>query len=194
KSSGLMPDRYIRLDLLPNPNVEWHIAGTIESGHTAAYEFAPGSMRRLGKGLNLSFEISPPQSCFSPHLVLSGVTRPHQSTNLWRSDPQSDLPQWLELNWDEKQHISTIELTFPGYIEREYHAYPPLYRDPQCAKDYSIQAWIDDRWHEILAIKDNYQRRRQHILQSPIETNRVRILFHATHGDPSAGLVEIRCY
>jgi hypothetical protein len=192
--NGLIADRYVRLDLLPNPNVEWHIAGAIEPGHLAAYEISPGSMRRLGKGLCLSYQVDPPQSCFSPRLAISGGTRPYRSTNLWRSDRKGTFPQWLELQWEEVQRISTIEITFPGYIEREYHAYPPFYRDPQCAKDYSIQAWIDRQWHEILHITDNYQRHRRHPLQPSIETELMRILIHSTNGDPSAGVFEIRCY
>jgi hypothetical protein len=194
EKSGMVPNHYVRLDLLPNPNIEWYIASTIEPGHMAAYEIAQGFMRRLGKGLCLSFKVEPSQSCYSPHHVISGVTRPYQSTNLWRSDPKQTLPQWLELRWERNHRISTIELIFPGYIEREYHAYPPFYRDPQCAKDYVIEAWIDKRWQEILTITNNYQRHRRHILQSPIKTDSMRIVFLSTNGDPSAGLYEVRCY
>jgi hypothetical protein len=194
KNTGLIADRYVRLDLLPNPKIEWHIADAIETGHFAAYEISPGHMRRLGKGLGLSYEIDPPQSCFSPKLVVSGVTRPYRSTNIWRSDRKQAFPQWLELRWEKKQRISTIELTFPGYVEREYHAYPPFYRDPQCAEAYSIEARIDKQWHGILHITNNYQRHRRHSLRSPIETDAVRIIIRATNGDSSAGIFEVRCY
>jgi hypothetical protein len=192
--SGLIPDSYVRLDVLPNPNVEWYTVETVFAGHMAAYEIAQGFMRRLGKGLCLSFKVEPYQSCFSPRHVTNGVTRPYRCPNLWRSDPVQSLPQWLELKWEKQQLISTIELTFLGNIEREYHAYPPLFRDPQCVKDYSIEAWSNNRWQEILSIKDNYQRHQQHNLQTPIKTDDLRIIIRSTNGEKSAGLYEVRCY
>ncbi len=116
--NGLHAGQYLRLDLLPNPAVEWMIAGTMLDGHPAAYEMAPGKMRRLGPGMSLSFQVLPPQSCYGAQNVTSGVTRPHRYTNLWRSNPQLPLPHWLELSWQEPQEISIVELTFPGNIAR----------------------------------------------------------------------------
>jgi hypothetical protein len=188
------PGCYVRLDLGANSSVKWHASRAIEPGHLSAYEIGRGKMRRYGSGLTMSFRISPAQPCYGPRNVLTGVTRPHRFTNLWRSDPAAVLPQWLQLDWLEMQTIQTVELTFPGHLIREYHSYSPFYRDAQCVRDYTVQAWIEDAWVSVVAVRGNYQRHRRHPLEQPITTQKLRILVEATNGDPSAAIYEVRCY
>ncbi|WP_256011685.1 FAD-dependent oxidoreductase [Desertivirga xinjiangensis] len=190
-----LPDnRYIRLDLLPNPEVEWLIAGRIESAHVAMYQISENKMRRFGNGETLSFKVEPPQACFKAQNVISGVSRPHRSANLWKSDPNLPLPQSIELTWAELKSLSEIQLTFPGHLLREYHAYEPFYRDPQCPKDYSVEAFLEGNWETVIEVKNNYQRQNKHRLLHAIDTDRIRISVNATNGDPSAQIYEIRCY
>jgi hypothetical protein len=185
---------YVRLDLLPNARVVWHVAGAIEPGHVSAFEMAPGKMRRYSSGVTMAVRIDPPQACFSANNVISGQTRPHTSTNLWRSDPGQTMPQWLQLGWQDEQKISTVELTFAGHLLREYHAYAPFYRDPQCVRDYDIEIETDGAWHRILEIRGNYQRHRRHIMAAPVLARKLRVLMLATNGDASAAIYEIRTY
>jgi len=185
---------YVRLDILQNPDIEWLCAGRIESGHVAMYQIGKDKMRRFGNGVTLSFKVSPAQPCFGPANVISGVTRPHAFTNLWKSDPSLPLSQWLQLNWDQEERIGQIELSFPGHLLREYHAYDPFYRDPQCPKDYDILAFLDGQWETLLEVKGNYQRHQRHALQAPVSTRQIRIQVNATNGDPSAQIFEVRCY
>lgn len=192
--SGLAPGRYLRVDLLPNPEVAWHRAGRIEPGHVAAFEMGRGRMRRYGEGVTLAFRVEPPQPCFGAANVLSGVTRPHRFTNLWRSDPAESLDQWLRLDWPEPVEIATVDLTFAGHLLREYHAYEPLYRDPQCPRDYTLEARVGDEWRALLRVEGNHQRRRVHVLPERVWTDALRIVVHATNGDPSAAIYEVRCH
>jgi FAD dependent oxidoreductase len=185
---------YVRLDLLPNPKVIWHVAGAIEPGHVSAFEMAPGKMRRYSSGVTLAVRVDPPQASFGASNVISGQTRPHASTNLWRSDPGHPLPQWLQLAWPDEKKISIVELTFAGHLLREYHAYAPLYRDPQCVRDYDIEIEIDGEWQPVLEIRGNYQRHRRHALATRASAKRLRIKVLATNGDPSAAVYEIRIY
>lgn len=191
---GLKPGAYVRLDLAANPNVIWHAAGAIIPGHISAFEMGEDRMRRYEKGMTMSYIISPPQKAFGGSNIISGVTRPYRSTNLWRSDPLQPLPQWVELSWDTKQRVGTVEITFAGHLFREYHAYGPLYRDPQCVKDYRIQAWIDGEWKDVVHVVDNYQRHVRHTLLETIVAEKLRVLIEATNGDPSAAVYEVRCY
>ncbi|WP_189021876.1 FAD-dependent oxidoreductase [Paenibacillus albidus] len=190
----LASGRYIRLDLLRSPDVEWHMAGAVVPGHTSAYEMGGGKMRRYRDGGTLSFRVSPPQPCFRASNALSGVSRPYDYTNVWRSDPAEPLSQWLQLKWTAPQTIGVVILVFPGHLFREYHQYEPFYRDPQCPKDYDIQAWNDGEWHTVVSVRDNHQCRRVHTLTSAETTDRLRIVILATGGDPSAAISEIRCY
>lgn len=189
--AGLAPG-YVRMDLDANPALVWVKAGGLEPGHVSAWDMGNGQMR--GQAHALSFKVEPAQACYGPANVQSGVTRPRESVHLWRSDPREPLSQWLQLDWDRKVEIRQVELTFPGHLLAEYHNYPPFYRDPQCARDYSILADEGEGFREILRVTGNYQRQRKHTLDVPVRTSKLRVAIHATNGDPSAAIYEIRCY
>lgn len=192
--SALPTGGYVRIDVEANPDVEWHISEDVVPGNLATYEAMPGHYRRFAGGATLSFRVDPPQDCFAPRNVLSGVTRPSASTNLWRSDPAEPLPQWLELAWDSPRTIAQVQLTFEGQLLREYHACPPFYRDPQTVADYELQAHVGGSWVTVEKSVGNTATRVVHTLATPVETDRLRLLVQATNGDRSAGLFEIRCY
>ncbi|RKP49862.1 FAD-dependent oxidoreductase [Cohnella endophytica] len=194
RETGLKPTSYVRLDLLANPHVAWHLGEIVVPGHACAYEMGEGKMRRDWNGPTRSFRVDPPQRSFGPEQVLSGVTRPHRYTNLWRSDSGEKLPQWLELSWSDRQEIGHVELTFPGHLLWEYRGYAPFYRDPQCPKDYRIEAWTEDSWVQVLAVAGNYHRHRRHRLEKSVLTEKLRVVIEATNGDPSAAIYEVRCY
>lgn len=185
---------YLRLDIAPNPQVEWLVSGAVQPGNVACYEASPGRYRRFGGGNTLSFTVEPPQQAYPPENVLTGVTRPHRCTNLWRSDPRQPLSQWIQLAWPAPRTIGQIQLTFAGHLLREYHAQPPFYRDPQCAKDYRVQAELDGEWVDVARVHGNHTTRRVHDLQPNVTTQRIRVMIDATNGDPAAGIYEIRCY
>ena len=184
---------FLRLDALPNKAVHWHAAQKIIPGHMAMYAISPNRMRRFGNGHTLAYRIAPAQRPFDAAQVLTGVTRPHRATNLWVSDPAQPLPQSLELAWAAPQTISQVQLVFPGHLIREYHAYAPFYRDPQCPRDYRVEAEVDGVWQTVVTVKNNYQRLRRHALAAPVAARRVRVVVTATNGDPSASLYEVRC-
>lgn len=185
---------YVRLDLMANKNLQWHESGRIVPGHTSAFEMGRGRMRRYhGQGRTLSFRMHPAQPAYGPANVIRGATRPYRFTNLWRSDPAQPLEQWLELSWSAPQTVGRVELTFPGHLFQEYHAYPPFYRDPQCAKDYRVEAWVDGGWKSLARAEGNYQPRRQHAFEA-VKTSRLRVVIETTNGDPSAAVYEVRCY
>lgn len=191
----LPPAGYIRVDLLENADVAWHVAGAVEPGHVSAFEFSPGKMRRYSSGVTLALKADPPLKVYGAANVLTGVTRPHADTNLWRSDATQSLPQWVQLEWSGPQTIRELHLTFPGHLLREYHAYAPMYRDPQCVRDYDVQTLGEDgEWSTVAAVRDNYQRRNVVTFAAPVTTMQIRIVLLATHGDPSAAIYEVRVY
>ncbi|PPF42704.1 hypothetical protein C5B85_15640 [Pseudoclavibacter sp. AY1F1] len=187
-------DGYVRLDLEKTEGAEWVVASTILPGQLAGYEAAPGLLRRFGGGSTMSFQIDPPQSPYKARNVLTGTTRPHRSTNVWRSDPGRPLPQWIELAWDAPVEVRQLQVTFAGHLLREYHAYPPFYRDPQCAKTYAIEVPEGEGWRPIIEVDGNYRTRVVHTLDEPVLTDRVRLVVSATNGDASAAVYEMRAY
>ena len=192
--NGLPSNAYIRIDLDANPALSWKLAGCVVPGHIGVYQNGSDKMRRFSNGSTLSFKVYPPQACFSPENVINGLSRPHRYTNLWRSDPALPLEQWIELSWNEEIALGQVEITFPGHLLREYHAYSPFYRDPQCAKDYRIEIWQKTQWETVEKISGNYQRRRCHTFKKNFNTDKLRVVIEKTNGDPSAAIYEIRCY
>ncbi|MGJ0205131.1 FAD-dependent oxidoreductase [Leucobacter sp. gxy201] len=184
---------YVRVDLAAAERVEWVVSPHVLPGQIAAYEDSPGRYRRFGGGQTLSFTVEPPQTPYGPENVIAGATRPHRAANQWRSDPASPLPQWIELAWTEPQAVSQVQLTFAGNLLREYHAYPPLYRDPQCVRAYDVQAFVDGRWLTVASQTHNYSNRVVHDFKT-VKSDRLRVVVHATNGDSAAGIYEIRCY
>ncbi|OAS21233.1 FAD-dependent oxidoreductase [Paenibacillus oryzisoli] len=185
---------YIRLDIGAHPHLYWHKAADMVPGMAAAADMGNGLMRRVGNGETLAFQIEPEQSSYPVTHVLSGVTRPYRSTNLWRSSPSEMMPQWIELTWGEEQVISQVEVTFAGNLLRDYRFYAPLNQDPQCVKVYELQAWIANGWATLDRVDNNYNRKRIHRLAQAVHTTQIRILIHETNGDPSAAVYEVRVY
>jgi hypothetical protein len=194
RENGLPLNSYIRIDLCANKNVSWPVAGCILPGHTAMYQIGENKMRRYHNGLTFSFKLSPGQDCYKPENVISGVTRPHQYTNVWISDSNLPLSQWLQLSWDSPQKVSKVELTFPGHLLREYHAYGPFYRDPQCPKEYQVEGLENGEWKVLATILDNYQRQNKLKLDRTYELTDLKVVVKSTNGDKSAQIYEVRVY
>lgn len=192
--NGLIDNQYIRLDLGVNTNVEWKEAGCVIPGHTAMYQIGENKMRRYYNGNTLSFKVAPAQDCFHAKNVISGVTRPHEYTNVWMSDRNFPLDQWVNLSWDAQQDIEQVELTFPGHLLREYHAYAPFYRDPQCPKDYEIWVLENENWIKVVNVENNYQRQRKHFLDKTYSAKEIKIVVKSTNGDTRACIYEVRVY
>lgn len=185
----------IRVDLSANDKVLWHPSSRVEPGLVSMFEIGRGYMRTYQQGVTMSVKVEPGQRCYPPENVINGWTRPYRQTNLWRSDPSRPLDQWLALEWDSPVELSSVELTFPGHLLREYHAYGPFYRDPQCPRDYTIEVLRENEsWEPVVDVTDNYQRHRKHPVDTSRETGAVRITVHKTNGDPSAAIYEVRCY
>lgn len=126
-----------------------------------------------------------------PENVINGLTRPiGGEPNLWASDPEKPLPQWIELRWEDMVEISTVYLTFDTNLnERGWRtAFVP-----ECVRDYDLLYHDGERWAEIVKVRGNYQRRRVHRFE-PIRTRRLRLVVLATNGDRSARVFEIRAY
>ncbi|MBK7819747.1 MAG: FAD-dependent oxidoreductase [Tessaracoccus sp.] len=193
-SAELEGQGYIRLDLEGvSDTVEWRLAGAIAPGQVAGYEVAPGRLRRFGGGATLSFRVEPPQRGYPASHITNGVCRPHARTNQWRSAVDQGLPQWSQLVWDEPTTVAEVQITFPGHLLREYHACPPLYRDPQCAKNYTVSVRRDGHWVDVASANENYQTRVVHTFD-PVACDALRVTIRETNGDTAAGIYEIRCY
>lgn len=188
------PGTYLRLDLFGAPDVIWHRSAATLFAHPAASEGPHGRLRRGPAGFTRAFRVDPPQACFAPINVVTGVTRPHRWTNLWIADPAAAIPAHIDLHWEESIALLKVELTFAGHLDTPFEMLPPGHRDPETVSDYRLLADVDGAWKEIAAVRGNHHRRRVHDLGTSIETSRLRIELLATCGGTPPSLYEIRAY
>jgi hypothetical protein len=123
--------------------------------------------------------------------VNNGANRlTEEAMNMWASDPEKSLPQWIELTWDQPVSFDSVYLTFDTDLNERWHK---LAQVPQCVRDYEVIVQVDGRWRVVATGKDNFQRRQIHRFER-VTTGRLRVNVDATHGDPSARIYEIRVY
>jgi len=149
----------------------------------------------------LCCRISPEPKPYGGANVVNGISRAEDWPNIWISDPGEERPQNIELSWETPQTISEVMLTFDTDLcapdrcfgwPREAFRFP--FPVPECVKNYRILAKNGEEWMELLSIEDNYHRRRIHQLDTPIQTDELKIEVLETHGAKSARIYEVRVY
>jgi hypothetical protein len=152
----------------------------------------PGrNWRRITGGHCLIMRLHPESRPFGAQNVVRGTNRPDMWTNLWISDPQRGLPAWIQLTWPKPTTVNAVQITFDTDQNRRVTL--PLFRYPDCVKDYSLEARSKDGWTTVAKVSDNYVRRRDHRFE-PVQTDALRLTIHATNGARSARVYEIRAY
>src|SRR5690606_32752547 len=94
--------------------------------------------RRAINGTCHILRVSPDSECYEPANVVTGTNRADMWTNIWISDPDEELPVWLELRWPNAVSLTTLQLTFDtnqSVLERA-----ALFRHPDCVRDYDVEA------------------------------------------------------
>lgn len=150
-----------------------------------------GHWRPLTHGRCMSLRIYPEVSPYQPENIIKGTNRPDKWTNIWISDPQQPLPASLELSWDSPVDFNKIQLTFD--TDQNRRIILPLFRYPDCVKDYMIEYHNGISWTKLLQQKDNYIRRREHQFKK-VKTDKLRFTVLATNGAPTARIYEVRVY
>lgn len=162
-------------------------------GVAAAWKSPKFSRWNGGSKHAFAMRLEPAARPFEPGNVANGVARPEAWPNIWISDPGQTLPQALCLSWDEEQALDTVYLTFDTFLHHDPPALPPLWKAPECVKDYRLEAKVRGRWKKLAQAEGNYQRRVVHRFPL-VRTRQLRLTVLATNGDPSARVYEIRVY
>ncbi|MEI7730524.1 MAG: FAD-dependent oxidoreductase [Verrucomicrobiota bacterium] len=174
--------------------IEWVMMTQAPLESSRAYGGGPNRPWSSVKGQYYATYTDPPiitQAGYQTENVINGVSRTvGKQMNQWASDPAQPLPQWLELDFGRATKVNTVYLTFDTDMN-ERSATTPL--PPRCVRDYSVQIQDATGWRDVATAKDNFQRRRIHRFPE-VATQRIRILVHATNGDKSARIFEVRAY
>lgn len=117
----------------------------------------------------------------------------------WRS--VGDLPQWLELSWREPVAVREVHLTFDTGFQRSlclthsdaFNAHMIRAAQPETVRDYDLLAQVGGEWQTVALERGNYQRKRVHSC-ALVGVVALRLVVHATQGDPTARVFEVRVY
>lgn len=149
---------------------------------------------RRPHGQNLAIAIDPPIDCFGPENVTNGVARPVAQPNAWVADGGDPRPT-LTLRWPMPQTIGRIELSFD--TDWDHPMESVLMGHPENVMPFCVQEFrlFDGASGRLLAeCRDNHQTRRTIPLETPLQTDHLRLeLAHPSANVPAA-LFEIRCY
>ena len=127
---------------------------------------------------------------YSPGNVINGITRTlGSSPNMWASDPSQPMPQWLQLDLNEPNPVSLVQIVFDTDLDRTSNQ-PNA---PQTVGNYEVQVFANSSWSTVAKVAQNYQRLRRHAF-APLLAAAIRVVVHATNGDPSARIYEVRIY
>ena len=147
KRPGYVKDRRTRLRPraleLRQEGLSWRLMGGAPMGSCRAY----GGTWTVVKGQYYSLYATPPIAMrvegFNPGNVTNGWARTiGEQPNMWASDPKEDLPQWVELSWDEPQRINSVYFAFDTNLSRKW-ATVPMPR--QCVRDYDVSVFDGEK-------------------------------------------------
>ncbi len=123
------------------------------------------------------------------------------AANRWISDPKKGFPQWVELRFPREVRLREVHLVFDTGLHRpltlthsdSYHSRMIRGAQPETVRDYDLQLVHGRDALTIASVRNNYQRFCCH--RFPAHTaSALRLVVHATNGDPSARVFEIRAY
>lgn len=137
-----------------------------------------------------------------PELVIDGWNRDIKDGQVhqWRVD-MTKGEQWLELAWEKRVNIGSVQLTFDSGSHRNlalsgndsYYKTQVRGAQPETVADYKILADINGKMMELVQVQNNFLRLRKHSF-APIKTDRIRIVIGKTQGDLVGRIFEVRCY
>ncbi|NOZ21675.1 MAG: FAD-dependent oxidoreductase [Planctomycetes bacterium] len=175
--------------LPPIKGISWRLMQTAPIGSCRAY----GGWT-VRKGQYYAFATDPPlavEADYRPENIINGMTRIIDATmNMWASDPEQPMPQWVELDFDGPTEINTVYLIFDTDMNTKYHTIPIV---RQCVRDYELSYYDGQKWTTLATEKGNFQRRRVHHFDT-VAATKLRLTVHATNGDKSARVFELRAY
>ena len=178
--------------LAPAKGISWRLMSKAPLGTCRAYG-GDGRWTAV-PGEQYAFHTEPPIAVparYDAGNIVNGVTRIiGGARNQWASDPYQALPQWLELDLGDAKRFTAVYLTFDTDLNEKCHTVPLV---PQCVRDYELAAYDDGEWRTLATVRGNFQRRRIHRFE-PVTAQRLRLTVHATNGDPSARVFEMRVY
>lgn len=126
------------------------------------------------KWFSLSLKVDPVPMPYGAANINNDLAWPIDLPNLWVSDGQLDLPQYVELDLRGEKEFNEVHVTFDTNLNVEIFYMPALWRFPSCVKHWRLYARTDKGWELIYEEEDNFQRKRK-IKFDTIRASHIRI-------------------
>jgi hypothetical protein len=155
---------------------------------------------RPWRGRSLVFAADPPTRALRAANVVDGFARPFGGPHLWSSEPGAlDAgPVTLRLDLAEPSAVAEVRLVFNDDVDADlvnlHHHRTPWEVVPDLVRDYRVEACVDGRWVELVAVEGNRHRHRVHRLDAPVVTDAVRLVVTATNGARAVTVCAVRLY
>jgi hypothetical protein len=133
---------------------------------------------RLEPGIDGDLIVDHEGEPFAPEYVVNGFARAIRGwPNAWRPDPEAEMPQWIELDFDQPVPFDEVHVSFQSAEMR--------------AGAFTLEVPDGSGWKTIARIDDNRARR----VVVPLEpTKAAKIRVTITDAMPEMGVCEIRVY
>jgi hypothetical protein len=181
-----------------HPELAWAVWRDVEGspsfvpvGVTPAERPGATKWKPITGGAAFAMRITPQQYPYAAVNIVRGTNRPDRWTNIWISAPEHPLPAWIELKLPKPVEFNLAQITFDDNIN--VRSKLPLFRFPECAKNYEVAVHADGKWTTVSAATDNYYRRALHRFPR-VRADRLRISIHETNGAKAAKIYEVRIY
>jgi len=142
---------------------------------TVERETGEGYILHLEGGPSASYLANASASSVSDNLEAYYAIDGNYGTR-WASS--TGMPQWLELSWPTPQELLGVTVNFERAV----------------AKDYTIQAWNETGWVDLINVKDNELLRRFHPFPQTVTTSRLRILITSAPAYDTVSIYELETY
>ncbi len=149
----------------------------------------------LVKGMQYAVVTTPSLSTpvnASAAAVIDGVSRPEgDQVHGWISDPESELPQAIRLDFPKPTEVRQVRITFDTDLTPTRVGVNPY--PHTLVKSYAVEGFNGKEWIPLASEERNDLRLHVHDI-APTTLTALRVTVKETWGDPSARIFEIRAY
>jgi hypothetical protein len=175
--------------------ISWRSLDNLSFYHQAGELGANGKWKmKTGKSLCLLAE-EPPMTIANcgPENVINGYSRIVDAERYeWVSDPEQQLPQWIELTFQSPADINTVSVVFDTDLTNPGTCWDvKIPGVPVCVKDYEVEIYDGSQWKRMATVTGNFMRKRLHRFDTTT-VEKIKITVHDTWGDKSARIMEVR--
>jgi len=141
--------------------------------------------QRRPEGRNLAMTITPPLQSFGAQNVLQGPARPVESVNAWVADPADPKPE-ITLAWPKPVRFRRVIIEFDPDWDHSMETVLMTHAEevvPFMVRDFDL---LDGAGQPLAEVREHHSAHFDCRLPEPIESDRLTLRIHATHGAPAS--------